>query len=187
MFNRNTVIANVIPCLSYKVEGKNVVKSRWLDLDLFFRVPFDESRYVIVTKEVLSMFDLTQKEIAQHAMDNIRRKCVVQSLEDQLRQMGAEFPFASGLIIMTTDDCMFGAGTMLLADKLAEIALHCGAKTLSIIPSSIHEVLVIPDFGDEEEINSIIREVNESCVSENERLSDHVYKYTVGDTSVRVQ
>ncbi|SKA60966.1 hypothetical protein SAMN02745111_00314 [Eubacterium uniforme] len=50
-----------------------------------------------------------------------------------------------------------------------------------IIPSSIHEVIIIPlkdnKMMDSEEINAMINEINESCVENTDYLSDHVYKY----------
>ena len=50
---------------------------------------------------------------------------------------------------------------------------------LLILPSSVHEVLVIPDAGwdDYEELNAMVRAVNRDMVSKEEQLSDHIYRY----------
>lgn len=50
---------------------------------------------------------------------------------------------------------------------------------LLILPSSIHEVLVIPDTGwqDYEALNAMVRAVNREVVSREEQLSDHIYRY----------
>ena len=47
------------------------------------------------------------------------------------------------------------------------------------MPSSIHEVILVPDRDgyDPQILCSMVREVNESVVSEDEVLSDSVYYY----------
>ena len=48
-----------------------------------------------------------------------------------------------------------------------------------ILPSSQHEILVIPDNGsyNKNELEKMIIEVNQSEVEEEDWLSDHVYYY----------
>lgn len=50
-------------------------------------------------------------------------------------------------------------------------------KKLVIIPSSIHEMILVPspDFFDEEEWNQMVFEINRSDVPESDRLTDQVY------------
>ena len=51
-------------------------------------------------------------------------------------------------------------------------------QDLYIFPSSVHEVLVVPIFTDQkEELKSIVRDINRTEVSKEERLSDNVYRY----------
>lgn len=50
-----------------------------------------------------------------------------------------------------------------------------------ILPSSIHETILIPDDStkmvDYKHLKEMVKEVNETQVDEVERLSDHVYYY----------
>lgn len=50
-----------------------------------------------------------------------------------------------------------------------------------IIPSSIHEVLLVTEenLDNIETYNQMVREVNATQVTKEERLSDHVYVYSV--------
>jgi hypothetical protein len=72
-----------------------------------------------------------------------------------------------------------GAVQMLNRNVLEKTAEQLG-KDLLILPSSIHEVLVIPAKGSKkevEEICEIVRMVNATQLS-NEILSYHVYRYS---------
>ena len=54
-------------------------------------------------------------------------------------------------------------------------------KDLMIIPSSVHEVLLIPSEGHETEADTLrqmVREVNDTQLALNEILSYHVYRYS---------
>lgn len=74
-----------------------------------------------------------------------------------------------------------GASVILYENLLAEISEHFG-KDLIILPSSIHEVLLLPtDTLEENELTqytAMVREVNETQLSDDEILSDHVYYYS---------
>ena len=51
-----------------------------------------------------------------------------------------------------------------------------GRKT-AILPSSVHECIAVPyeDENDLYEYQKMVKEVNDTCVSEEERLTDSVY------------
>lgn len=57
---------------------------------------------------------------------------------------------------------------------------------LHIIPSSIHEVLLIPASNsvNRYELENILRSVNDTMLSKEELLSEHVYKYTRKDRKI---
>ena len=72
-----------------------------------------------------------------------------------------------------------GSGCILYQDLLQSFAEHF-ASDFYILPSSIHEVLLIPasDNSSPEELNAMVREVNASQLTREEVLSDHVYFYS---------
>jgi len=72
-----------------------------------------------------------------------------------------------------------GAAVMLYSGVLEQI--HKGfSGNFFVIPSSIHEVLLVKETRDADEafFNSMVRTVNESQVEPEEILSDHVYYYS---------
>lgn len=67
---------------------------------------------------------------------------------------------------------------MMYEDVLDAFSRKMG-NNIYIIPSSIHEVLLVPEFEGicEEELTNMVREVNKCEVDDVDVLSDHVYYY----------
>lgn len=82
------------------------------------------------------------------------------------------------MFVLTNDMKVHGAAAMLYPSVMDEIAEKVGGDFF-ILPSSIHELLVIPkDSGAErEQLQSMVQEVNATQVEPDEVLSDHVYEY----------
>ena len=61
---------------------------------------------------------------------------------------------------------------------LEDFALKHGVEQVIIIPSSIHEVILLPsDNGHYLKYNQMVQEVNATSVNAEEVLSDHCYLY----------
>ncbi len=70
-----------------------------------------------------------------------------------------------------------GAAVMLYEGYFDILACRIESD-LYIIPSSIHEVIAVPDNGmDKDELRAIVRMINSSEVPEDEVLSENVYRY----------
>ena len=78
-----------------------------------------------------------------------------------------------------------GAICMLYPGVLERVAQEIGGDFF-ILPSSIHEVIILPDMGnkDYEELRGMIREVNRTQVAPEEVLSDTLYRYDRADERV---
>ncbi len=83
------------------------------------------------------------------------------------------------MFVLTNKKNMFGAACLLY-----EGVLQCCAEQLRsdfyVLPSSVHEVLLIPALPDAScgQFTEMVREVNETQVAPEERLSDHAYFYS---------
>jgi hypothetical protein len=82
------------------------------------------------------------------------------------------------MIIASNSKHLFGANTILYDGVLNKIALK-KELDLYIIPSSIHETIIVPDDGkvDLKYLQEMVMDVNKNVVELEEFLSDHVYKY----------
>lgn len=84
--------------------------------------------------------------------------------------------------VMTNRKRSLGAAAILYDGVLRDFA-HSAGQNQYIIPSSIHELILIPDDGRPEAdyLNNMVREVNATQLDEREVLADHVYYYDYED------
>ena len=96
----------------------------------------------------------------------------------------------NNLYVLTNKEKLNGATIILYENLLSEFAKEIGVKELIILPSSIHETLIIP-YTNEEMIDNkfyrqLVKEVNDTEVSREEILSYSVYKYSSKDNRVSI-
>ena len=82
------------------------------------------------------------------------------------------------MYVLSNEQRYFGASCILYPNALKEISQKF-ADSLFIVPSSIHEVIIIPASYTEDanELSEIVHDVNVSEVAQDEILSDSVYFY----------
>lgn len=83
--------------------------------------------------------------------------------------------------ILTNSKRNHGAVGMLRTDLLQEVAEKEGCS-LFILPSSIHEVLLLPDRGllPAEMLKETVGSINQEYVEDEEKLSDNIYYFRKG-------
>lgn len=83
------------------------------------------------------------------------------------------------IYVLTNDYRFLGAACILYEGLLEDLAVKMDTD-FYIIPSSVHEVLLIPVTADltKEDLNQMIQEVNATQLEPEEVLSDHLYLYT---------
>lgn len=79
------------------------------------------------------------------------------------------------MFCLTNESKMNGASLLLQEDIRKQIG-ECLGSDYFVIPSSVHEVLILPDNGifQVPELNAMVQEVNETQVERQEQLSDKV-------------
>ncbi len=103
------------------------------------------------------------------------------SPEKQNEFHGGCTPFYDGrtpLYVLTNNRCAYGAACMLYPELLADIA-EKWQTDLYILPSSIHEILLLPaNIGFTlEKLTAMVLEVNATQLDPEDVLSDHAYRY----------
>lgn len=96
-------------------------------------------------------------------------------LEEGIEEMGEDAP----LLYVLTNDCKInGAAVLFYPGMKEQIAEQLGGDYF-VLPSSIHEVLVLADQGnmDYRELKDMVNEVNETEVAPDEVLTGEVYFY----------
>ena len=88
----------------------------------------------------------------------------------------------SGPIYVLTNSSRMNGACWICDEKVQEdIRTRVGDRYL-ILPSSIHECMIVPDgMGIEpEQTAQMVREINRDCVDPEEVLTDSVYRYESG-------
>ena len=67
---------------------------------------------------------------------------------------------------------MGGASAILNKEIIRELSKRLGVEKFAVIPSSIHEVLLLPNPSEDMEIKKMVEEVNTECVDPEDILSN---------------
>ncbi len=112
----------------------------------------------------------------QHVIEKL---CDISKWEEK-DLLKAKFPPENKefMYILTNSIHQFGAA-VLAYPNILEMASRIISEDFYLLPSSIHEVILIPKSKspDLKDLNEMINEVNETQVQEEEVLSDHAYYY----------
>lgn len=133
-----------------------------------------------VTSSMLSSWGKTVEEVVSDAIENLDYVC--RPLNEVLKEMMGEFGDTDDdqpvppmpIFLVTNKSKVCGAASILAAKK--EIEERCPNGYI-VLPSSVHEVLVVPKEFEDDPLGSIVKEVNETQVSPEDRLSNNIYRF----------
>jgi len=187
-FERNKELLNTVP---YK---------KYLDLAIVYYISVKEDIFecasILINNSHLKLWNKTLEEIDELAVKNTPF-----ILKPELKSMGQtlkEIMFNSDdnefdeedfencyMYVLTNEKKQFGAATILYDNELKDFSERIESD-FYIIPSSVHEVIIIPSkFVDSSDsLDEMICEVNSSQVPLVDILSDHAYKYNRADKCV---
>lgn len=140
----------------------------------------------VITDALLSQYGVSVEELHQTAVQNMGSKARFCSMFEVLTElMGENAPndeqmlSDNAMFILSNDTKINGFSIFLCPEVMDDVAEKVGTD-FYILPSSVHEGLVIPrNPGIElDSLLSMVKEVNATQVSQEERVSDHVYRYS---------
>lgn len=170
--------------------------AEYLDLAILFYVLADlEGRgngisTMLIRNEHLNWWGVTAEDICRRAHQNTRRLLISEfrpmcavidemlDLFEEEEEVWKERCRQESMYVLTNHIRNCGAAALLYPGQLEEAGRFFG-ESYYILPSSIHEVILIPESKalSREEMEWVVREVNETQVHEEEYLSDRVYYY----------
>lgn len=184
IMNKEYILQNVTLAIRGITEDDSILKLTVRgDLEIYFRVSLkfnDENASFKVTQNMIKNVGIEKSELYEAAFRNTEKEAEIISMFEMIKSMGFPVPEVEEevpLYVATNKERINGAAVMECKDVIDKFCYDHGYKGVAIIPSSIHEVLLVPITTDmsEEYMNNMIREVNETQVAEHDRLSDHVY------------
>ena len=142
-----------------------------------------------VTDSILDEMGLSKEEAMQIAIDNGKGDVTLQDMLSLLFDMGVDMGvdidntdyLEAPMYVLSNKRKLNGAVAMLYSEYLDKVCDKFDSDNVYIIPSSIHEVIVVNAKGiNPSDINSIIAEVNNTTVKPDEILSYKLYEYKKG-------
>ena len=84
---------------------------------------------------------------------------------------------ADSMLILTNKERFRGASQIINKEEIQNIKNTYNVEHLVILPSSIHECIIIPKTEDieVEELSFMVKEINESTVDVEEQLADRAF------------
>lgn len=179
---------------------KDIPHMEFLDLSIVFQFLISDENIgaasILIHNAHAKLWGVDERELYKRAMQNtpkllqyelknmrdvigdILHSEVNQYHEDDYNEYMEELGRCIPMYVLSNKNRTDGAACMLYPDLIGDFSKAMGSD-LYIIPSSIHELLLLPAGDDDESgyIRAIIREVNETQLLEEEILSDSLYIY----------
>lgn len=166
-------------------------------LAVFYRIQIDRNEdgiaTAVITDNLLKAWGITKEQLHKDAVqaENERNPVQLYSMEDMMADLmfsaepdnlfdqdgPLDLDFTP-LYVLTNPDRLDGAAVIArdgVQEKIAELL----GSNYYVLPSSIHEVLIMPDHGNMQakELTDMVREINATQVAPADRLSGKVQYY----------
>lgn len=200
---------NILPRLVNAEENQELLAQRphmiMDDLAVTYHLEMGKSENgnmsVAITNTILDTYGISQEELHDLAVANLEEKmpAIFQGMSEVVKEMmlpqimsdldlskEAALDYIEQMIpdgneqmyVLSNDSRLHGAAAVLNEKAMEDIAEKVGGDFF-ILPSSIHELLVVPkqDGMELSDLEAMVQEVNATQVAPEEKLSDHVYEY----------
>lgn len=159
-------------------------------LGLIADVNYSDEYRTTVNYKILEMVGCNEDELFKAALHSAEKydPAVFKSMTTALFGDGAdnilnkdcfEWDDDGGMYVLTTESGCFGASAMCYDGVLEKIG-ELFRVGFYILPSSVHEVIILPDTGSHsaKDLRRMVHDANRSVVDDKDILSDEVYYYS---------
>ena len=184
------------------------------DMSLIYRILYhiddDGMQSVVITDDLAETMGVDEQELFELAsvqtkellppkiqsMSSVMRGFIMDAggsevTDEMMEELG--FDDEIGMYLVSNEYFVQGATNMVYDDVLYDVSGRLG-EDVYVLPSSIHEFLVVPaSMGDPESLAQMVTDINRDSVVEADRLSNQVFYYDrekreltqVSDTPIR--
>ncbi len=160
----------------------------------------EKSLYDVAVKNTHKMLPYAIQNISQLMRDvlfeNIGKqmgekgctdKECVEEITDRMMEQLSPIHQQVNMYVLSNNSRYYGAACILYKDLLRKFAESHDAD-IYILPSSVHEMILLPDRGGEDPVKlaEMVRDVNDTQLSPEEVLSDSVYYYDRKSGEIRM-
>ena len=191
---KSRLVMEIISIEENKPMLENIPHKDLEDMAIIYRIDAKEiagdGASIVVNNSLMEKYGLTLEQLHEDAMQSapVVRPMVIEGMATVLaKSLGAEDIGMLGLDIPPEQEQMFvatvkgnthGASVLAYEDFMDKAAEKLGGDFF-ILPSSLHEVILIPDNGQFEvdTLKAMVKDINESQVAPEDRLTNSVYHY----------
>lgn len=196
---KNRIVFKLINTEKNQELLKDIPYIAFFDLSIVFQYLLTEKSFgnavILIRNEYLRIWGKSVEEIYQIAQCNtpILNPYEIISLNDVICEFNPEYEnnikneVSDGiqLYVLSNKSKIYGAACMLYPKAVQDFANEVDSD-LFILPSSVHEVLLLPTDGTNgiEEIKQMVQDVNDTQVEAEEVLSNSVYFFDKKEKSI---
>lgn len=174
---------------------KDIPYEKLEDLAIVAKYKVGENASFLVTDKVCESLQMTSEEVLETAYANVeKQKFECRPMAAVMREMmlkeGMDEEYVDELLHVQATDCPIYVLTnqtkvegavAVASQKALKKAYETIGEEFFILPSSRHEVLLVPKSANAtvKELQDMVHEVNATEVSAEDKLSDNVYEYDV--------
>lgn len=138
-----------------------------------------------VNDQMLEHYDITREELLSQAWTSMKENnpALFRDMADTLLDMGMPEVLVEeargNMYTLQTNDKIHGAAYGFNKDSLDAICSELEERTVFVLPSSINEVIIVPEskMDDPSRLSAMVCEVNDSSVPPEDFLSNNAYTY----------
>lgn len=179
---------------------KGIPYRKFLNLAVTYRVELPESEGfqagIRINNSLMELWGATEEQLYMEAMENLEKEPY--NIQPIAKLLGGMAGIPDGAMrelpeemtkqhVLSNESCRYGAAGMLRQDLMERFAEQAGGN-FYILPSSIHDLILLPDDGsvNAECLKEMVQEVNKSVVVREEWLSENVYYYDCETREVKI-
>lgn len=190
---RNTELLRDIPSIAFH------------DLSIVFQCLVSEEKFgnatIMIHNAHLKIWNITVQDLYEEACINTPKlqKYDIRNMRDVINEMLSEEMQCDEMLydrneseqlpmyVLSNRARVQGASCMLYPDILKDFSIALN-RDIIILPSSIHELILLPVMGDEDykELKEMVMDINKTQVEKEEVLSDSVYYYDRTEECVKM-
>ena len=194
---KDKLVMEVVSAESNAEMLENVPHQNMEDMAVVYRFVLDSNEdgraSILVTNQLIEAMGITPEQLHADAMENAPelKPAVIKGMSEVMAEMmgmSAEDlammgmptdPADEQMFVATVPDKIHGAGIIAYQDFMDQASERIGGGDFFVLPSSIHEILIVPDNGQMTlgDLEAMVREVNATQVAPEDKLTDSVYHY----------
>ena len=160
----------------------------YLDLAVVFACAVENEEFgngsILVREEHRKLWRVSKELLYEYARENTFRlrpfelKSMEELIEDMVEPEEKKLLKEIPMYVLSNQKRVFGAAGLLYDRVLSDAGVRL-EDDFYVLPSSVHEVILVPDHvaGSEKELRTMVHEVNHTQVEPEEILSESVYHY----------